>query len=393
MTDNLKIGLVTSYPPSKTMLNEYGYHLAKHLATKNEVKELQLYVESLPTGTVYKESDKKQKFIPSWRYNKLFNSFFLLRHIKKNRPEIVIINLHIHLFGSNRITASIGLILPLLLKLNGFKTIVLLHQLVDTDWQANSTKNPFKKRYSITGWINSQLTKAILRADVVGVTVASQTDFLREKYKKNNVVLLPHGAFEVPAVLDFKLPAGPLKILTFGRFGYHKKLEDLITAFSELKTRTEMDLRLIVAGTDHPKSQGYLEEVRRKFAHISGIQFSGYIAEQDIPKLFKESALVVFPYTMSTGTPGVLHQACSYGKVSVMPGIFPLREAVIHEGYKAEYYEAGSSLSLRTTLEKLINNPKYRNELERANYKAASSLSMEDIVDWYLIHIEKLTAA
>lgn len=375
------------------MLNEYGFHLAKHLAAKREVSELQLFVESLPMGSVYKEQDKKQVFIPSWRHNKLLNSLHLLKHIKKHQPQIVIINLHVLLFGSNLISSSLGLILPFLLKMNGFKTIVLLHDPPDQDWVVTTDSHIRQKNFSLYKWLNSQLTKAILYADLVGVTGEHSTDFLRDKFKKNNIALLPYGTYELPGELDFKLPAGPFKILTFGRFGYHKRLENLIEAFEGLKKRTQMDIRLVIAGDDHPNRPGYLNMVKEQFTHVQSIQYTGYVPESDIAKYFKDADLVVFPYIMEPGASGVLYKAGSFGKAAVLPDLPQIVKAIKSEGYQAEYYRTNNTESLALTLEKLINNPKYRNELERANFKTASSLSMEDIVDWYLIHIEKLTAA
>ena len=38
-SDQIRVALVTAYPPSQTTLNEYGYHLARHLAPKREVAE------------------------------------------------------------------------------------------------------------------------------------------------------------------------------------------------------------------------------------------------------------------------------------------------------------------------------------------------------------------
>ena len=42
--------------------------------------------------------------------------------------------------------------------------------------------------------------------------------------------------------------------------------------------------------------------------------------------IFDEAAVVVFPYTATTGSSGVLHQAGSYGKAVVMPDLGDLAE-------------------------------------------------------------------
>ncbi|MEC9322422.1 MAG: hypothetical protein VYB90_01155, partial [Actinomycetota bacterium] len=50
VTERLRVGLVTAYPPSQTTLNEYGYHLARHLAAKPEVDELVLFHDDVADG-------------------------------------------------------------------------------------------------------------------------------------------------------------------------------------------------------------------------------------------------------------------------------------------------------------------------------------------------------
>ena len=72
MMNKRKIGIVTPYPPSKTTLNEYGYHLVKHFKTKEEVAELQIYAERLPDNETY-EDDPCLKIIPCWKFNHMMN--------------------------------------------------------------------------------------------------------------------------------------------------------------------------------------------------------------------------------------------------------------------------------------------------------------------------------
>ncbi len=56
--------------------------------------------------------------------------------------------------------------------------------------------------------------------------------------------------------------------------------------------------------------------------------------------------MVVFPYTSTTGSSGVLHQAGGYGKAVIMPDLGDLALLVKEEGYRAEFFEPTSSISL-----------------------------------------------
>ena len=78
----------------------------------------------------------------------------------------------------------------------------------------------FQKIYS---GIGNLLTKLVLTSDVVAVTMGKYQTILENKYQSRNVALIPHGSFETPEEPDFTLPAGPKKILAFGKFGIEKE--------------------------------------------------------------------------------------------------------------------------------------------------------------------------
>lgn len=389
MRKNLNIGIITPYPPSKTTLNEYGYHLTRHFQEKEEVASVQVYAEELPIGNDYEQEDKL-KFIPCWQFNSYSTTFNILKNVRNNKPDVVIINLQFLLFGDKKIPAALGLLLPFLLRVYGFKNITLLHNIMEEVdlGKAGITQNPILKlAYNLIG---NLLTRMILMSNLVGVTIEKYVDVLRSKYKKKNVVLLPHGSFEVPPTPDYKLPDGPLKVMTFGKFGTYKKVEVLIEAVELVRKRTELDIEVVIAGTDNPNVKGYLKDVQKKYEEVDQLTFTGYVEEEDVPRIFKESAVAVFPYTSTTGSSGVLHQTGSYGKAAILPKLGDLALLVEEEGYRGVYFEPENVESLADAIQLMLTDEAKRNEIEKANFRAAASLSMSDIADWYLIHINKL---
>ena len=94
--------------------------------------------------------------------------------------------------------------------------------------------------------------------------------------------------------------------------------------------------------------------------------------------------MVVFPYTSTTGSSGVLHQAGSYGKAVVMRDLGDLSILVREEGYKGEFFNPISINSLALAIEKLVTNELYRNQLAKSNYQAATALPMSRITEMYL---------
>lgn len=392
MKSNLKVGLVTPMPPSKTTLSEYGYYLAKHLAEKEEIEELQLYVEQLPweSRLGYEKYHGDQYYIPCWQFNRRKNPFTILSAIKEHAPHIVIINLQFLLFGDKKVAAAMGLLLPMLLKLNGIKCIVLLHNIMEQVDLSNAGFTQNKLAKSLYKMLGTALTRLILKADLVGVTMENYVDILKSKYKQDNVVLLPHGSFETPPKPVYTQRKGPFKVLTFGKFGTYKKVEVLLNAIDLVRARTFLNVELVIAGTDNPNVKGYLEGVQKKFRHVKQVTFTGYVAEEDVPELFQQATVVVFPYTSTTGSSGVLHQAGSYGRAVILTNLGDLASLVKEEGYMGEFFEPEDEISLSGAIIKILTDFDYRKKLERNNFRAASSLSMGDIADWYLIHIEQL---
>ena len=136
--------------------------------------------------------------------------------------------------------------------------------------------------------------------------------------------------------------------------------------------------------------KGYLAGVAEKYQHVDNVVYTGYVPEEDVARIFTESTVVVFPYTSTTGSSGVLHQAGSYGKATILPNLGDLGRLIEEEGYAGEYFEPENVQSLSNAIRKLISNDSYRQKIARQNFEAASALSLEDIADWYLIHISKL---
>ena len=247
---------------------------------------------------------------------------------------------------------------------------------------AGFTSNKLLQR--IYGFIGSSLTRLILQADTVAVTIKKYVDTLNNKYKVNNVKLVPHGTFEIPEEPNYNLPEGPMQIMTFGKFGTYKKVENMIEAVEQVKAKTGLDLQVVIAGTDNPNVPGYLESVKAKYQHIENIIFTGYVEEEDVPVIFGNATAVVFPYTSTTGSSGVLHQAGSYGKAVVMPDLGDLGQLVKDEGYRGEFFEATSIDSMADAIQAIVTNEKYRLELAQANYKAATAHPMSQIADLYV---------
>ncbi|GGD11640.1 glycosyltransferase [Hyunsoonleella pacifica] len=388
----MKLAIVTAYPPSKVTLNEYAYHLVKHFRQKENITELVLLTDTTQGAKDinFTEVGCKITVKECWTFNSYLNIIKVTKAINQVKPDAVLFNLQFMKFGDKKIAAALGLMLPLVCKLKKIPNIVLLHNIMEQVdlGRAGFTSNKIMQK--IYGLIGGALTRLILQADTVTVTMQKYVEILSKKYNAKNVKLIPHGTFEILEEPSYETPLEPFKIMTFGKFGTYKKVENMIKAIEMLREVSDINMEIVIAGTDNPNTPGYLESVKQKYNYVQGLTFTGYVAEEDVPKLFKESTVVVFPYTSTTGSSGVLHQAGSYGKAVVMPDLGDLALLVQDEGYKGEFFDAESPSSLAIALQKILEDNAYRVELERANYKAATAYPMSRIVDMYINTFEAI---
>lgn len=402
----LRLGIVTTYPPGVGSLNEYALHFVRAFSTKPEVAELLLLVDALPADKQYNSEPCKAampetetsdwqaaiKLLPCWRFNSLLNPWHILHMVRRTKPDVVLFNIQFASFGDHKIPATLGLLTPALLRLCGVPTVVLLHNIMETVDLKNAgfADRPLMER--VIRWMGWLITHLILRANLVAVTIPKYVEILEKRYKAHNVLLAPHGSFETAAEPpSFLIPEGPLRIMTFGKFGTYKRVETLVEAFDLLQRQKQADaLELVIAGTNSPNAPSYLETMAERYAQVPNVRYTGYVAEEDVSRVFGEATAVVFPYTSTTGSSGVLHQAGDYGKAVVLPKIGDLAELIAEEGYTGEFFEPNDPQSLADALARIIDQPERRLEMGQQNYLAARGLPLEDVVDWYLLHIESL---
>jgi len=392
VTKPLVLAIVSPYPPSKGTLNEYAFHLVEQFKLKGDIKEIHILTDILPDNKIYPSKGRpKHIFIhPVWSFNEPNTAFKIKETVSNIKPDVVLYNLQFLSFGDKKISATLGLLAPMMTKWSGIPSMVLLHNIIETvDYKsAGITNNP------VMTWmynaIGRQITKLILSANLVGVTIPKYIHILESKYGCDNVALLPHGSFRSKKEPNFDFNPEVRNILTFGKFGTYKKVENLIEAMIKVRQEVPFKIELTIAGTDNPNVKGYLKGVAEKYQDCEGLHFTGYVEEEDVPVLFSKSTIVAFDYTSTTGSSGVLHQAGSYGKSVMLPNIGDLRELISEEGYRGEYFAPNSVEEMAQAMKKLLVDDQLRTEIAKQNYVAANGLPMSDIADWYILHFKQL---
>jgi len=373
----MKICLVTAFPPSRRGLNEYGFHIARELQ-RDPLLSVTVLADELETPEPEKEDFD---VVRCWSFNRPSNAARLLKTVREIRPDVVWFNLLFSTFGDKPLPAFFGLATPVLNRIFGCYTHVTLHHLMDNvDLADAGIRCP--RLYRLGG---SLATRMLLMSNSLSVLLPAYRRTLIEKYRGENVHFRAHGILSArPEYPDFSQRGKPdHRILAFGKWGTYKRLELLLEAFERLAPKLP-NTRLVIAGGNHPMTPGYVESVAEKYKDNSRIHFTGYVAEESIPDLFRSATVMVMPYSSATGSSGVAHLACEYGVPIVSAAIRDFYDMSEDEGIAIEFYQTGNPDSLTDKLLELLQSPERQREMSEQNFSAALRMTMPQIVRKYL---------
>jgi glycosyltransferase involved in cell wall biosynthesis len=373
----MKICLVSAFPPSRRGLNEYGFHIARELQ-QDPLLSLTILADRLETA---QPELADFNVCRTWSFNSFSISSKILGAIADLKPDVVWFNLLFSSFGDQPAQAFAGLSTPALSRLRGHYTHVTLHHLMD-NVNLHDAGVRFPRLYRMAG---SVATRMLLMANSVSVLLPAYRRTLIEKYRGNNVHFRAHGIFSArPEYPDLSLRGNPEhRILAFGKWGTYKRLETLLESFANILEKLPQT-RLVIAGSDHPATPGYVESVARRFHDCPRIEFRGYVAEEDIPELFRTASVLVMPYNSATGASGVAHLACQYGLPIISADIPDFREMADDENIAISFYQVGDPRDLAQEIVNLLTNPARQGEMAEQNFSAALRMTMPQIIRQYL---------
>jgi len=376
----MKICFVTAFPPSKAVLNEYGFHVAKELQTDPLVNLTILGDEFHPHEDELPEFNVER----TWAVDDPSNHRRLLKALHTNQPDVVWFNLVFSSFGNRNhpLAAFSGLTLPLTTRLAGYYTHVTLHHLMDfIDLNDAGVRN--KTLFRVAG---NLATRMILMANSVSVLLPAYRRTLIEKYRGENIHFRSHGILAArPEYPDFSRRGNPVHhILAFGKWGTYKRCELLIETFEKDIAMRLPNSRLIIAGANNPNSPGYIESLREHYQNHPRIDFLGYVAEEDIPELFRASSVLALPYTSAAGASGVAHLAAQHGLPIVSSDISDFREMCENEGLAIKFYPIGDQMALGNTIVDLLHSESEMREMAEQNFSAALRMTMPQVIRQYV---------
>ena len=390
----MKICLVATFPPSARQLNEYAFYIARELQRNPEIS-LTILADELTDYEFATDENgnslnaQEQTELPGfdvircWKFNSLKTPVRLLNTIRKLKPDVVWFNLVFSSFGTPEypIAAFAGLSTPALTRALGHYTHITLHHILEhVDFASAGVRQ--KRLFRLGGNI---ATRALLKANSVSVLLSGYRHTLIEKYAAQNVLLGTHGTFApCPTPPDFSQRGNPEhRILAIGHWGTYKRLETLIEAFPAVLKKVP-NARLIIGGANHHTKPKYWEAIRESLGPGSGIEFRGYIPEEDIPDLFRRSTVVVMPYDSATGSSGPAHQACEFGVPIVCADLADFRDMAADEDMAISFYAVGNAADLAAKLIAILQSPEQQQRMSEHNFSAAMQMTMSSVVRNYL---------
>ncbi len=374
----LRICLITTFPPSRHHLSEYGFHLASELRSHDVSLEI--------LADVYEGRGLEEAELPGfdvhrcWRVGAIDNASRILRAVREIQPDIVWFNLVYSTFGTNPVSAFAGLCTPALVRSAGFKTHVTLHHLMDLCDLSHADVS-YPRVYRAAG---SLATRLLLRADSVSVLLERYRESLQERYGATNIGVRPHGTLGRPYPPDQMLrPANEFRMLAFGKWGRYKRLELLLDALPFVLAEVPF-ATVLVAGCDHPNRPGYLASLKEKWGSHPSVRFVGYLEEDEFGEVFRSAHVAVMPYLSSGGPSGVAHIAARFGLPIVAAALDDLVRLAEEEGIALDTYEPGNATDLAARLIALAHDPARQASMAAQNYRVAQHTTMPSVVASYV---------
>jgi len=166
----IKVSLVTSFPPSRGDLNEYGYHLACAMRDDPRVE-----LSVLADDTDSQAELAGFRVQRCWRFDSVFNPVRLLMAIRKSEPDVVWFNIGFSTFARGPIAAFVALTVPAMTRILGCYTHITLH----TVFERINLKDAgirFPGLYQIAGRIATRLL--LLSGDISVLLPSFQSEII-----------------------------------------------------------------------------------------------------------------------------------------------------------------------------------------------------------------------
>ncbi len=358
LSNNLMhLAIVTPFPPAITGIGQYGYHVTRALEKSRAFSRVTVLAGSPLHGEIPNHLGSTE-IEYCWQPGSWNARSSILSRLRRLNPDLIWFNLGASIFGRNPLHNVSGSLTPMFAKQMGFPTVVTLHELVEfADLRAlNAPGGPF------ASWGAKFLTKIATHADMVCLTMQRYKEMLT--IRQLDCIHIPIGAYHEPELLA---ESDSQELLFFTTLAPFKGLEILIESFGKLKQKYPC-LKLNIAGTEHNRFPNYARELRSRCLGMDGVRWLGQVHEDQVMNLFRQSQIVVLPYTASTGSSSVLYQAATWGRAVIASDLEEICTLASENNLKLEFFQTGNVESLCASIQHLLDSPQKRHAQAEHNF-------------------------
>ncbi len=300
------------------------------------------------------------------------------------QPDLVWYNLGASIFGRSPWLNLMGFFSIHLIKTRT-PTIVTLHELVElADLKTLHAPGGALARLGAR-----LLTNLATQADVVCLTMRRYVNWFAGHHPQVNNIYIPIGAYRTPELLpETQTP----ELLFFTTLAPFKGLEILLAAYRSLLPHYP-NLRLTIAGSEHPRFPGYSNDLRQAFGFLPGVRWLGQVPEEQVRRLFAQSQVVILPYTASTGSSSVLYQAAMWGRALVASDLLETKSVSAENGLQVEFFKNRDVDGLAKAIRIMLDSPDRRKAQVDHNYAAIQAIRPEETARLYIQAFNQALAA
>jgi glycosyltransferase involved in cell wall biosynthesis len=194
---------------------------------------------------------------------------------------------------------------------------------------------------------------------VLCVSAFMQDYVVREAGVPRERTRIVHNGIELElfAAKQPKNPSPELRLLCAGRLSPDKGTHTVIEGLACLRDAyPAVKFQLSVYGSGTPEYQAHLNALVKKFALQPWIQFRGQVPREQMPAVFKEHDVLLFPSTWSEPLARIVQEAMACGLLVIGTPTGGTREILV-DGENGLVFEAGNPQMLAEKIALVANNP------------------------------------
>ncbi len=366
--DSLKIGILSTYPPTPCGLATFSAALAGGMSAAGADVSVVRISDGSPSG-----SHRVVGELVNGSATSVVASSDLL-----NQNDVAVIQHDFGIYGGSGGDEIVDIIGEL-----DIPSIVVVHTV---------PKDPTPQQRSVL-----EVLAALADQVVVMSESAHRRLCLDFHVERRKIAIIPHGA-KVPAHTQTKR-AGRPTLLTWGLLGPGKGIERVIASMADLHQLNGRP-RYLVAGRTHPRVLAADGEAYRDFcvekARSSGVTDavhfdSGHLDGTSLTALVRSAAVVVLPYDSTEQvTSGVLVDAVAHGR-PVVATAFPHAVELLGTG-AGIVVEHGNPDALTSALRRVLTQPRLAGAMAAEARRLAPMMSWSVVADAYQSTARKILA-